>query len=261
MKTAPAQNSKAHLRVRNLRKSYGSVNILKGMSFDIQRGRTTVIMGPSGSGKSVLLRQLIRLEKPDSGEIWVDDVNMAQLEDVELFTVRQKFGMVFQMAALFDSMSVFDNVAFPLREHSKMSRKEIRDRVMDRLSILGIEAAEKRMPSELSGGMAKRVALARALVLEPEILFYDEPTTGLDPVTSRTVDKLIEETSERFGVTSVVVSHDMASVVSIADDIKFLYQGKIAVQGSVNELLNSENEVLRELFTASGVDTLALAKS
>jgi phospholipid/cholesterol/gamma-HCH transport system ATP-binding protein len=242
-----------HLRIVGVRKSYGDHEVLRGVTMDVLRGQINVIIGASGSGKTVLMRQIIRLEKPDAGEIFVDAVDIVPMNEVELGRVRRKFGMVFQMSALFDSMTVFDNVAFLLREHTKMSRKEIRERVMERLTTLGVEHAVNKMPAELSGGMKKRVAVARALALEPEILIYDEPTTGLDPVTSRTVDELITHTKDKYGVTSLVISHDMASVFQIADHINFLYKGEIEETGTADEFVASRNPATLEFLRASGV--------
>lgn len=242
-----------HVRVVDLKKSYGGTQILKGVSFDLHRGVTNVIIGASGSGKTVFLRQLIRLERPDSGRIEVDGVDIVPMNELELAPFRRRFGMVFQMSALFDSMNVFDNVAFPLREHSSLSRKEIQEKVEHGLEALGVAHAIYKQPSELSGGMKKRVAVARALVMEPEILIYDEPTTGLDPLTSRTVDELIESTRKRFGVTSVVISHDMESVFSIGHRVTLLYQGRMEVSVSRDELIRSDNVHVREFLAASGV--------
>jgi phospholipid/cholesterol/gamma-HCH transport system ATP-binding protein len=248
-----AKEDPVHVRVRDLHKSYGDHHVLKGVSLDVYRTKTNLIIGPSGSGKTVLMRQLIRLEKPDSGEIIVDGVDIASLDGLALDPVRRRFGMVFQMSALFDSMTVFDNVAFPLREHTRLSAKDVRDRVMARLADLGIEPAWSRMPSELSGGMQKRVAVARALVLETDILIYDEPTTGLDPITARSVDELISEAEDKFGVTSLVISHDMASVMHTADHVTFLYFGKVTESASPADFLRSGNPALREFLDASGV--------
>jgi phospholipid/cholesterol/gamma-HCH transport system ATP-binding protein len=244
-----------HIRVIGVEKAYGDSKILHGVTLDVVRGQTNVIIGASGSGKTVLMRQMIRLEKPDAGQIIVDGEDMVPMGDVALGRVRKKFGMVFQMSALFDSMSVYDNVAFPLREHTRLSRKEMRDRVMDRLGALGVAHAVNKQPSELSGGMRKRVAVARALVLEPAILIYDEPTTGLDPITSRTVDDLIQDTQRRFGVTQVVISHDMASVFHVADRINLLYKGKIVAAGLPNEFIDSRQPEVLEFLEASGVST------
>ncbi|KPK17047.1 MAG: ABC transporter [Myxococcales bacterium SG8_38] len=242
-----------HVRIVDVHKSYGDQHVLKGVSLDIHRGKTNLIIGPSGSGKTVLMRQLIRLEKPDSGKLLVNGIDFAKLEGLELAAMRRTFGMVFQMSALFDSMTVFDNVAFPLREHTTLSRKEVRDRVMARLSALGVAGAAHKLPAELSGGMQKRVAVARAMVLESEILIYDEPTTGLDPITTEMVDDLIIEAEEMFGVTSIVISHDMASVMRIANYLSFLHEGRIVASGTKEELLRSEHPATAEFVRASRI--------
>lgn len=242
-----------HVRIVDIHKSYGEQHVLKGVSLDIHRGKTNLIIGPSGSGKTVLMRQLIRLEKPDSGKLLVNGIDFAKLEGLELAAMRRTFGMVFQMSALFDSMTVFDNVAFPLREHTRLSRKDVRDRVMARLSALGVAAAAHKLPAELSGGMQKRVAVARAMIMESEILIYDEPTTGLDPITTEMVDDLIVEAEEMFGVTSIVISHDMASVMRIANYLSFLHEGRIVASGTKAELMRSEHPATAEFVRASGI--------
>lgn len=249
------------VRIVDLAKSYDGHAVLKGVTMNLYRGQTNVIIGASGSGKTVFLRQLIRLERPDRGQILVDGEDIVPLGEVELVRVRRKFGMVFQMSALFDSMNVFDNVAFMLREHTKLNAKEVREKVMDRLQALGVQHAAEKLPSELSGGMKKRVAVARALVMEPEILIYDEPTTGLDPITSRTVDDLIEDMRSRYGVTSVVISHDMASVFRIGHHISYLYKGSIEASGTANEILSSRSERVHEFLKASGVSSEHMAES
>lgn len=244
-----------HVRVVDLKKSYGDYQVLKGVTFDVYRGLTNVIIGASGSGKTVLLRQLIRLEKPDAGRIEVDGQDIVPLDELALAEVRRKFGMVFQMSALFDSMTVFDNVAFPLREHfgRTLSKGQIKDKVTQALEALKVAHAINKLPSELSGGMKKRVAVARALVMEPEILIYDEPTTGLDPITSRTVDELIESTRAQFGVTSIVISHDMESVFNGGHYVTLLYQGRIEESAPRDQFVASENPRVREFLRASGV--------
>ncbi|MDB4990120.1 MAG: transporter, ATP-binding protein [Myxococcaceae bacterium] len=250
-----AADDPIHVRIVELKKTYGTTTILKGLTFEMQRGLTNVILGASGSGKTVFLRQLVRLEKPDSGQIIVDGVDIAPLNEMQLGETRKKFGMVFQMSALFDSMDVFDNVAFPLREHfKKLSRGEVKSKVEEALEALGVAHAVHRQPSELSGGMKKRVAVARAIVMQPAILIYDEPTTGLDPITSRTVDDLIESTRERFGVTSVVISHDMESVFRMGHHITLLYKGQIEESLPRDEFAKSQNAHVREILTASGVN-------
>lgn len=243
------------MQVRDLRKSYGDVEVLKGVSFDVLRGRVNVIIGASGAGKTVMMKQLIRLERPDSGQIIVNGEDLVPLSPKQLLPMRRKFGMVFQMSALFDSMTIFDNVAFPLREHTRLRPAEVRARVMERLKDLQVADAADRMCSEISGGMQKRVAIARALVLETELLIYDEPTTGLDPITSRAVDDLILSTQARFGVTSIVISHDMASVFRIADAIHFLHEGAIRESGAPSAILASQDPITIDFLAASGVQT------
>lgn len=246
--------SVAHIVIENLVKRYGNKTVLDGISLTIERGETLVIIGGSGAGKSTLVRHLIALERPSEGRILVDGVDMASLGDYELSIVRRKFGMVFQKYALFDSMTVFDNVAFPLREQTRLSEKAIREKVMQKLTELHVEHAADKMPAEISGGMAKRVGIARALVLEPEILIYDEPTSGLDPVTSRVVDQLIEEMRERFSVTSVVITHDMASAFDIGDRIAMLVRGRVVVQGPPEVVLAADHEDVRRFVESSAID-------
>ncbi len=251
---AAAADDPIHIRVRDLVKSYdGGPQILKGVTFDIHRSRINIIIGGSGAGKSVFTRQLLRLEQPDSGSILVDGVDIIPLDEWALVPIRKKFGMVFQFGALFDSMTVFDNVAFPLREHTKMSAKEVKERVMQRLEDFRVADAAHKLPGQISGGMQKRSALARALVLEPQILVYDEPTSGLDPVSSRRVDELMAETSERFGVTSVIITHDMATVFEIGQHVNMLYQGRIETSTTPEEILRTDNAVVRDFLKASGV--------
>lgn len=243
-----------HIRIKELRKGYDGVEVLRGVDVEFERGRINIIIGGSGAGKSVFTRQLLRLERPDSGRIEVDGVDIAQLDDWTLVPVRKKFGMVFQFGALFDSMSVFDNVAFPLREHTKLNRNEISDRVMERLSDLNVAHAAQKLPAQISGGMQKRVAIARALVLEPAILVYDEPTSGLDPVSSRLVDDLIAETASRFHVTSIVITHDMASVFKIGHRVSMLYKGRIEESCPPEDIRKTQNQVVADFLRASGVE-------
>jgi phospholipid/cholesterol/gamma-HCH transport system ATP-binding protein len=243
-----------HIVLEDLQKSFGKTAVLRGISMRLKRRQTAVIIGGSGAGKTTLLRLLIGLEQPTSGHIWIDGEDIGRLSEVQLNRVRQKFGMVFQYAALLDSLTVFDNVAFPLREHRKrLGKKEMRDKVVGMLNLLGLENKEDRMPSELSGGQRKRVGLARALMLEPAILVYDEPTSGLDPLTSRMVDDLIEETRDRFGVTSVVISHDMASTFRIAHQAFLLVDGLVVASGKPDELAYGDSQVAREFIAASGI--------
>ena len=245
-----------HIFVDDVRKSFGATKVLKGITLHLRRKETAVIIGGSGAGKTTLLRLLIGLEQPTTGHIWVDGEDMAYLDEVQMNKMRRKFGMVFQYAALLDSLTVLDNVAFPLREHrAEMGGSAIKDKVVSMLNLLGLENKEHRMPSELSGGQRKRVGLARALMLEPQILIYDEPTSGLDPLTSRMVDDLIEETRDRFGITSVVISHDMASTFRIAHQAFLVVQGKVIAQGKPDEIARGDNEEAKAFIAASGVNT------
>lgn len=249
-----------HIKLEDVHKSYGSNHVLRGVDMEAYRGRINVVIGGSGAGKTVLMRQVIALEKPDSGRIFIDGEDITGLGEMKLGPVRRKFGMVFQHAALFDSMSTFDNVAFPLREHTKLGRKEIRDRVMQKLAILGLEGAHDRYPSDLSGGMRKRVGVARALILEPQIIIYDEPTTGLDPVAARNVDRLIAETAEKFDVTSLVISHDMTTTFAVGDHISLLYQGVMRFTGTADEIMASDDPEVIRFLSSSGVDPASVER-
>lgn len=239
--------------VEGLEKRFGDNVVLSGVDMQVERSEVAVIIGGSGAGKTTLLRVLIGLERPTGGRVVVGGVDLAGLSERQLNSARRKFGMVFQYSALLDSMNVFDNVAFPLREHTKLKEKEIRDKVLDKLKVLGLEGTSQRFPSQISGGMRKRVGLARALMLEPEVLMYDEPTSGLDPLTSRKVDEMILETRDRFGVTSVVISHDMAGALQIADRIFVLAKGRVAASGTPQQLADGENPIVREFISASGI--------
>jgi phospholipid/cholesterol/gamma-HCH transport system ATP-binding protein len=244
------------IRVRGLNKTFGPQHVLRGVDLDIERGRTNIIIGGSGQGKSVLMKHLMGLLHPDSGQIWVDGVDVVPFSDAEMGKLRRKFGMVFQYAALFDSMNVVENIAFPLIERYRLSRDQIMERVREllkRLDLANVDGIEKKIPPELSGGQRKRVGLARALIDRPEILLYDEPTTGLDPVATKNVDEMIRQTADDFGVTSVVISHDMASTFRIGDRISMLHQGKIIVSGTPEEVLVSREPALREFVETSGL--------
>jgi phospholipid/cholesterol/gamma-HCH transport system ATP-binding protein len=255
-----------HIFVDNVRKTFGSITeqdekkwVLRGITMHLKRKQTAVIIGGSGAGKTTLLRMVIGLEKPSTGHIWIDGEDISKLGDVDMNRVRQKFGMVFQYAALLDSLTVYENVAFPLKEHRKhLTPKQMRDKVSSMLKTLGVEGKEDRMPSELSGGQRKRVGLARALMLDPQIIIYDEPTSGLDPITSRLVDDMIEYTRETFGVTSVVISHDMASTFRIAHQAFLLTDGMVRAAGTPDELAQGtawgDVEYAQAFITKSGVD-------
>jgi phospholipid/cholesterol/gamma-HCH transport system ATP-binding protein len=247
--------------LKEIRKSFGEQEILKGIDMVCRRNETTCVVGGSGAGKTTLVRLVVALEKPTSGHIFIDGEDTVPMGERELNRVRQKFGMVYQYAALLDSITVLDNVAFPLVEHTRVGRSEMRRRVLDKLTALGLdESVLAKYPAELSGGMRKRVGLARALMLDPPIVVYDEPTSGLDPITSRTVDDLINETRRRFGVTSIVITHDIASCFRIADQAILLADGKIAAQGTPDDLAHGDNEVARDFIVKSGVDVEAIWK-
>jgi phospholipid/cholesterol/gamma-HCH transport system ATP-binding protein len=245
------------VRVRDLKKSFGPNLVLDGVNLDIERGKVNVILGASGAGKSVLIKHFMCLLRPDKGHIWVDGTDVMSLGTQELAKFRRKFGLVFQFAALFDALTVEENCAFPLKEHTKKSNAEIREIVAEKLGALGLQNTQKKYPGELSGGMRKRVGLARALVLEPEILMYDEPTTGLDPLATRNVDEMIIDACQRYKVTSVVISHDMASVFRIADRIAMLHNKKILAAGSAKDIAQSEDPFIYEFLHASGVSAIA----
>jgi phospholipid/cholesterol/gamma-HCH transport system ATP-binding protein len=245
------------IRIRGLQKRFGEHHVLKGIDLDVERGKINIIIGGSGQGKSVLMKHLMGLLKPDSGHIYVDGTDVVGLDEVELNRIRRKFGMLFQYAALFDSLSVEENIAFPLVEHSKMSRGERARLVRDTMASLGLaDVLLKKYPSELSGGQRKRVGLARALVLKPEILLYDEPTTGLDPIATKNVDDMIRDISQKTGVTSVVISHDMASTFRIGDRISMLYEGVIVESGPPQAIRVSTHQFLRDFVEMSGAVSL-----
>ncbi len=250
---ADQQDPRWHIRVRNLKKSFGTNNVLDGIDLDLERGKVNVILGASGAGKSVLIKHFMCLLRPDSGNIWVDGTDVFGLPSQQLSQFRRKFGLVFQFSALFDSLTVEENCAFPLKEHTKKSAEEIRAIVAEKLTALGLAGTQKKYPGELSGGMRKRVGLARALVLEPEILMYDEPTTGLDPLATRNVDEMILDAGQRYKVTSVVISHDMASVFRIADRIAMLHEKRILDAGTAAYIAGSKHPFVHEFLHASGV--------
>ena len=221
--------------IRGLVKKYGSRTILGGLDLDVYRGECLVILGKSGSGKSVTLRQLNGLEKPDDGSVVFDGVELSALEERELFPLRRRIAMLFQSGALFDSMNVMDNVAFPLREHTELSESEIADTVRQKLAKVNLKDVERKFPSDLSGGMRKRVALARSLALDPEVVLFDEPTTGLDPTTAATIGKLINSIQKELGVTAVVVTHDIPLARRVGDRLAFLHQGRFRFLGDWSE--------------------------
>jgi phospholipid/cholesterol/gamma-HCH transport system ATP-binding protein len=257
---APAdQVADAIIQVRDLRKSFNGREVLHGISLDIPRGKITVIIGGSGSGKTVLLKHMIGLIRPDSGHIFVDGEDLCAMDEVRLNQARRKFGMLFQEAALFDSMTVLGNVAFPLGEHTRLSKAEIREVVARKLAQVGLTGAEEKMPSELSGGMRKRVGLARALALEPGIVLFDEPTTGLDPITTDVINRLILDTHQALGLTFVVISHDIPGTFRIGHRIAMLYQGHIIEVGAPEEIRASTNPMVQQFITGSAEGPIQVA--
>ena len=234
------------IEVRNLRKSFGPHQILDGVSFRIDKGESVVIIGRSGGGKSVLLKHLIALLQPDTGEVLIEGENIVAMNERQLLRVRRKFGMLFQGAALFDSLSVMENIAFAFRRDHSLPEPEIAQKVAHVLDLVGLPGIEKKNPSELSGGMRKRVGLARAIVYQPEIVLYDEPTTGLDPIASDSIDKLIIRVRDRLDVTSVVVTHDMRSARRLGQRILMLHDKKIYATGTADEIFASTDPVVRQ---------------
>ncbi len=215
------------IRFENVHKRFGSLVVLNGISIDFSVGQTAVVLGPSGTGKSVLLKHIVGLLSPDSGQVFFRDTRIDNLTERQLEPIRKRIGFLFQLSALFDSMTVGENISFPLREHGILSRSEIRDRVAERLAMVGMENSEKKMPGELSGGQRKRVALARAIALNPDVVLYDEPTTGLDPIRSDVINELILKLHEELKVSAIVVTHDMASAFKVGDRLIMLMGGSI----------------------------------
>jgi phospholipid/cholesterol/gamma-HCH transport system ATP-binding protein len=274
---ASREDEQWHIRVRGIHKTFGPHHVLRGVDLDIARGKINVIIGGSGQGKSVIMKHLMGLLKPEEGTIFVDGEDIVPLSDVGLNRVRQKFGMLFQYAALFDSLSVEENIIFPLVEHGdpdsdqsidpktgkprrrrRFSRAELHQIAVTQLDKLALpQVLLHKFPSELSGGQRKRVGLARALVMKPRILLYDEPTTGLDPVSTKNVDEMIRDVSHDHQVTSVIISHDMASTFRIGDRISALYGGVIIESGSPDEIKRTRHKWLREFIGTSGAVALA----
>jgi phospholipid/cholesterol/gamma-HCH transport system ATP-binding protein len=246
----------AAISVRDLRRRFGRQQVLDGVNLDCPRGKITTIVGPSGCGKTVLLKHLNLLLRPDSGVIVIDGVEVTAMRPRAQNQIREKFGMLFQAGALFDSMPVFDNVAFPLVELTQLTREEIADRVEETLKAVGLQGMERKFPSEMSGGMQKRAALARALIRRPKILMLDEPTTGLDPTRTHQIHALVRQTQQQFDLTAIMVSHDVPAVFEFSDRIAFMHQGKMALNGTVEEVMAANHETFTEFLQgrASGID-------
>jgi phospholipid/cholesterol/gamma-HCH transport system ATP-binding protein len=248
--------NKPLIQVRNLVQKIGGQEILRGLSIDVMRGETLVLLGKSGGGKSVFLRHLIGLMRPVSGTIFFEGGEITHLPERELEPVRKKIGMLFQDGALFDSMNVFDNVAFPLRESGERNPKTIREKVADSLAMVNMTGHEHKMPVNLSGGMRKRVALARAIISPPDVILYDEPTAGLDPIVSDSINKLIRHLQKELHVTSIVVTHDMTSCYHIADRVALLHEGKIYFLGSIEELRKSSDPIIQDFVDGRSGETI-----
>lgn len=239
------------IQLTDLHKAFGSQKVLNGLNLTVPAGQITAIIGPSGEGKSVLLRHIIGLMQPDNGEIEIDGESIIGIRRSEMNRIREKFGMLFQNAALFDSMNVFENVAFPLQEKTSFSKDEIRTRVLSALEDVGLKNVEQKFTDELSGGMKKRVGLARALLLNPKIILFDEPTTGLDPIIKRAIHQLIRETHAKFGFTALIVSHEIPDIFDIAQNVAMLFRGEILQFGTADEIRNSTNPAVKQFISGS----------
>jgi phospholipid/cholesterol/gamma-HCH transport system ATP-binding protein len=246
------------IEIINLYKSFVKHQVLKGVDLKVEKGESMVVIGGSGSGKSVLLKHIIGILKPDEGKVLVNGTDITTLKEKELYKIRKKFGMLFQMSALFDSMSVWENVAFAFMRHKKMNEKEAKVTAIEKLRLVGLVGVEDLMPAELSGGMKKRVGLARAIAHEPEILLYDEPTTGIDPIMADAINELIVEMKKHLSVTSIAITHDMNSAYKIGDRIAMLYDGKIIEVGAPDEIKNTENPVVRQFITGSALGPIKI---
>ena len=239
------------IEIRGLAKQLGARQVLAGVDLDIRQGETVVVMGRSGTGKSVLLKHIIGLMHPDAGSITVDGTDIVGLQGRALNAMRIRFGMLFQGAALFDSMTVGENIALPLREHTDMTEDDIRARVAERLEWVGLKGVEEMKPASLSGGMRKRVGLARAIAMDPQYILYDEPTTGLDPIMSDVINRLIRSLQQRIGVTSIVVTHDMNSAYHVADRLAMLHEGRVVFTGTPDEARTTSDPMVRQFIQGS----------
>lgn len=243
----------AMIEIRNVHKSFGTHHVLRGADLTVEKGESMTVIGGSGSGKSVLLKHIIGLLFPDKGKVIIDGQEIGALDGEGLNDLRKKFGMLFQLAALFDSLTVWENVGFALKQHTKMSDEEVRAVATKKLELVGLKGVEDKMPADLSGGMKKRVGLARAIAMDPAIILYDEPTTGLDPIMADAINDLIIDLRKKLGVTSVAITHDMQSAYKISDRIAMLYKGQILETGTPDEIRNTENPIVRQFITGSAV--------
>lgn len=241
------------IEITNLHKSFGDSQVLRGVDLTVHQGESLTVIGGSGSGKSVLLKHIIGLLFPDKGQVSIDGKVVNRLDEAGLNEIRKKFGMLFQGAALFDSLPVWENVGFALAQHTKLSAKEIRERATQKLALVGLKGIEDKMPADLSGGMKKRVGLARAIAMDPAIILYDEPTTGLDPISADAINDLIVDLRKKLGGTSVSITHDMQSAYKISDRIAMLYKGQIQETGTPDEIKGTSNPIVRQFITGSAV--------
>jgi phospholipid/cholesterol/gamma-HCH transport system ATP-binding protein len=237
------------IEFKSVVKKFGPKTVLNNISFKISQGQIVFVLGTSGTGKSVMLKNIVGLLKPESGEIWIDGIEVARLPEEDFGPIRKKCGMVFQHPALFDSLTVYENVSFGLRKHFNLSETEIRDRVQKALSLVHLNGIEDKFPNQISYGMQKRVSLARTVVIEPQILLFDEPTTGLDPVTTNSINQLIQDLSKRLKTTSIIVSHDMQCALEIADRIIVLDKGQIVEDGTVQQVKSSKVTLVRDFLS------------
>jgi phospholipid/cholesterol/gamma-HCH transport system ATP-binding protein len=239
------------IKVIGLEKAFNGLEVLKGLNLTISEKEVIAVIGRSGEGKSVLLKHLIGLIKPDSGKILIEGEDITKAGSREMDKIREKFGVVFQSSALFDSLTVYGNVAFPVREKTKLTRKEVREKVVRALEIVGLKGMGKKYPAEISGGMKKRVALARALITEPSIVLFDEPTTGLDPIILNSIHRLIKRTHKEYGFTGLIISHEIPEIFEVADRVAMLHNGVIVETGTPEEIRNSSNPAVRQFITGS----------
>ncbi|MGH2786004.1 MAG: ABC transporter ATP-binding protein [Actinomycetota bacterium] len=256
----PPARVEAAIRIVGLTKSFGPQTIFEDVSMEIPKGQVSIVLGPSGTGKSVFLKHLVGLLRPDRGEVWVGEHNIPTLRDRKLYEVRKKFGVLFQDGALFGSMSLYDNTAFPLREHTKKTEADIRKIVSEKLELVGLTGAERKFPGEISGGMRKRAGLARALVLEPEIILFDEPDSGLDPVRTAFLNELVIDLKEKLGATMIIVTHHIPSARQIADYIGLLFRRRLVSFGPAQDMFDSNDPVVKQFLAGATVGPIGMSE-